>query len=72
MAVGILSLMWLVVVAIFFVKWPHMRADSRTIARAKCYVFDSSRFRNMEGLRVRAKKKKKKKWRGIGESRSRG
>jgi hypothetical protein len=56
MAVGILSLMWLIVVASFFVKWPHMPADSKTIARATCYVFDSSRFRNLEGLGVRVKK----------------
>ncbi|EAQ87616.1 hypothetical protein CHGG_04235 [Chaetomium globosum CBS 148.51] len=50
MAVGILSLMWLVVVGTFFVRWPHMPVDPSTIAGAMYYVCDSWMLGSMEGL----------------------
>lgn len=50
MAVGILSLMWLVVVGTFFVSWPHMPVDPSTIAGAMYYVCDSWMLGGMEGL----------------------
>lgn len=50
LAVGILSIMWLVVVGSFFVSWPHMPVDPSTIAGAVYYVCDSWMLWSMEGL----------------------
>jgi uncharacterized membrane protein YgcG len=50
MAVGVLSLMWLVVVGSFFVSWPHMPVDPSTIAGAVYYVCDSWMLWSLEGL----------------------
>jgi len=52
LAIAILSIMWLVVVLSFFVKWPHMPADPSTIAGTMFYVFDSRMLWSMEGLSV--------------------
>ncbi len=41
LAVAVLGLMVLVVVASFFVRWPHMPVDPSTIAGAMYYVCDS-------------------------------
>lgn len=49
-AVGILCIMILVVVASFFVKWPHMPIDPSTIAGAMYYVCDSWMLESFEGL----------------------
>ncbi|KAK4044078.1 hypothetical protein C8A01DRAFT_43014 [Parachaetomium inaequale] len=50
MAVGVLSLMWLVVVGSFFIRWPHMPVDPSTIAGAVYYVCDSWILWSLEGL----------------------
>ena len=50
LAVGILGAMLLVVLASFFIKWPHMPADVTTIAGTMYYVFDSGMLWSFEGL----------------------
>lgn len=50
LAVGILSVMLLVVLASFLIKWPHMPADISTIAGSIYYVFDSGMLWSFEGL----------------------
>ncbi|KAM7191317.1 hypothetical protein V8F20_009372 [Naviculisporaceae sp. PSN 640] len=52
MAITILSIMWIVVVLSFFIKWPHMPADPSTIAGTMFYVFDSRMLWSMEGMSV--------------------
>ncbi|KAK4158643.1 hypothetical protein QBC43DRAFT_349936 [Cladorrhinum sp. PSN259] len=50
LAIGILSMMWLVVVGSFFVSWPHMPVDPSTIAGAMYYVCDSWMLWSVEGF----------------------
>ncbi|KAK0726367.1 hypothetical protein B0T21DRAFT_33275 [Apiosordaria backusii] len=50
LAVAIMSIMWLVVAASFFIKWPHMPVDPSTIAGAMYYVCDSWMLWSLEGL----------------------
>ncbi|KAM7187867.1 hypothetical protein V8F33_010981 [Rhypophila sp. PSN 637] len=52
LAIAILSIMWVVVVVSFFIKWPHMPADPSTIAGTMFYVFDSRMLWSMEGVSV--------------------
>ncbi|RYO95331.1 hypothetical protein DL763_003755 [Monosporascus cannonballus] len=49
-AVGILCIMLLVLVASFFVKWPHMPLDPTTVAGAMYYVADSWMLGGFDGL----------------------
>jgi len=58
MAVAVLSLMWAVVFASFFVKWPHMPVDPSTIAGAMYYVCDSRMLAGFEGLSVLPKEQR--------------
>ncbi|KAK3938248.1 hypothetical protein QBC46DRAFT_265837 [Diplogelasinospora grovesii] len=58
LAVAILCVMWLVVVASFFISWPHMPVDPSTIAGAMYYVCDSWMLYNFEGLGVLDKKER--------------
>ncbi|KAK4201020.1 hypothetical protein QBC40DRAFT_64301 [Triangularia verruculosa] len=50
LAVAIMSTMWIVVAASFFVKWPHMPVDPSTVAGAMYYVCDSWMLWSLEGL----------------------
>lgn len=50
LSVAILSLMMIAVILSFFIKWPHMPVDPRTIAGAMYYVCDSWMLGSMEGL----------------------
>lgn len=50
LSVGILCIMWLVVVASFFVRWPHLPVDPATVAGAMYYVCDSWMMWAFEGL----------------------
>ncbi|KAK3687687.1 hypothetical protein B0T22DRAFT_380006 [Podospora appendiculata] len=58
LAVAMLGVMWLVVVGSFFVTWPHMPVDPRTIAGAMFYVCDSRMVLCYEGLGVLGKKER--------------
>ncbi|RYP22650.1 hypothetical protein DL765_001500 [Monosporascus sp. GIB2] len=49
-AVGILGIMLLVLIASFFVKWPHMPLDPTTVAGAMYYVADSWMVGGFDGL----------------------
>ncbi|KAI8964813.1 hypothetical protein F5Y11DRAFT_71337 [Daldinia sp. FL1419] len=60
-AVGILCIMVLVVVASFFITWPHMPVDPSTIAGAMYYVCDSWMLSRFEGLSTL--KRKDRDWR---------
>lgn len=61
LAVGILSVMWLVIAASFFVKWPHMPVDPSTVAGSMYYVCDSWMLYSFEGLSTL--KKRDRDWR---------
>ena len=50
LSVGILCIMWLVVAASFFVRWPHLPVDPATVAGAMYYVCDSWMMWAFEGL----------------------
>ncbi|KAI0427601.1 hypothetical protein F5Y09DRAFT_333266 [Xylaria sp. FL1042] len=56
--VGVLSFMTIVLLMSFFVKWPHMPADPRTIAGAMYYVCDSPMLHNFEGLSTLERKER--------------
>ena len=58
LGVGILGAMLLVVLASFFVKWPHMPADVTTIAGTMYYVFDSGMLWSFEGLGAAPRKER--------------
>jgi hypothetical protein len=60
-AVGILSIMVLVVLGSFFVKWPHMPVDPSTIAGAMYYVCDSWMLEGLE--HISAEGRKERDWR---------
>ncbi|KAI0854031.1 hypothetical protein F5Y00DRAFT_224340 [Daldinia vernicosa] len=60
-AVGILCIMVLVVLASFFITWPHMPVDPSTIAGAMYYVCDSWMLGRFEGLSIL--KRKDRDWR---------
>ncbi|KAF3071243.1 hypothetical protein GL218_00614 [Daldinia childiae] len=60
-AVGILCVMVLVVIASFFITWPHMPVDPSTIAGAMYYVCDSWMLSHFEGLSTL--KRKDRDWR---------
>lgn len=64
LAVGVLGVMWLVVLASFWVKWPHMPVDPSTVAGSMYYVCDSWMMYGFEGLSTL--KKKDRDWR-VGE-----
>ncbi|KAI1480607.1 hypothetical protein F4774DRAFT_377857 [Daldinia eschscholtzii] len=49
-AVGILCIMVIVVVASFFITWPHMPVDPSTIAGAMYYICDSWMLSRFEGI----------------------
>ncbi|KAK4188295.1 hypothetical protein QBC35DRAFT_382965 [Podospora australis] len=66
LAVGILSIMWLVVVGSFFVRWPHMPVDPSTIAGSMYYVCDSWMLWSVEGLSMLSKKERDRKVIGMG------
>lgn len=61
LAVGILGVMWLVLVASFFVKWPHMPVDPSTVAGSMYYVCDSWMLYSFEGLSTMGKKERDRK-----------
>lgn len=66
MAVGILSLMWLVVVGSFFIRWPHLPVDPSTIAGAMYYVCDSWMLESLEGLSMLDKEERDQRVAGLG------
>ncbi|GAB1319462.1 hypothetical protein MFIFM68171_09672 [Madurella fahalii] len=66
LAVGILSIMWLVVAGSFFVSWPHMPVDPSTIAGAIYYVCDSWMLWGMEGLSTLRKEERDRKVADLG------
>lgn len=49
-SISILALMILIIIYSFFVRWPHMPVDPRTIAGAMFYVCDSWMLGTMEGM----------------------
>ncbi|KAI0513066.1 hypothetical protein F5B22DRAFT_285910 [Xylaria bambusicola] len=57
-AVGIMSFMLLILLASFFLKWPHMPVDPSTIAGAMYYVCDDSVVDKFEGLSTLNKKER--------------
>ncbi|KAK1755909.1 hypothetical protein QBC47DRAFT_299683 [Echria macrotheca] len=65
LAVGILFFMWLVIVASFFVSWPHMPVDPSTIAGAMFYVCDSQMLASFEGLSVLSKEERNRRVRDM-------
>ncbi|CAN8098525.1 unnamed protein product [Discula destructiva] len=50
LSVAILGLMMISILASFFIKWPHMPVDPRTIAGAMYYVCDSWMLGALEGM----------------------
>ncbi|KAK4173623.1 hypothetical protein QBC36DRAFT_359459 [Triangularia setosa] len=66
LAVAIMAIMWLVVVASFFIKWPHMPVDPGTIAGAMYYVCDSWMLWSLEGLSQVPKEERDRKVRDMG------
>jgi len=50
LTLGILLLMVLTLVASFFIKWPHLPVDPRTIAGAMYYITDSYMLHSFEGM----------------------
>ncbi|KAJ0119814.1 hypothetical protein J7T55_014019 [Diaporthe amygdali] len=55
-SITILALMILVIVYSFFIQWPHMPVDPRTIVGAMFYVSDSWMLSTMEGMSTLRKK----------------
>ncbi|KAK4663183.1 hypothetical protein QC763_606380 [Podospora pseudopauciseta] len=66
LAVAIMAIMWIVVAASFFIKWPHMPVDPSTIAGAMYYVCDSWMLWSLEGLSQVPKKERDRKVREMG------
>lgn len=58
LSISILALMVLVILYSFFVRWPHMPVDPRTIAGAMFYVCDSWMLGTMEGMATLGKKER--------------
>ncbi|KUI53572.1 hypothetical protein VP1G_00867 [Cytospora mali] len=56
LSIAILGLMILVLVASFFIDWPHMPVDPRTVAGAMYYVCDSWMLETMQGMSTLSKK----------------
>lgn len=50
LSIAILGLMIIAIVLSFFIKWPHIPVDPRTIAGAMYYVCDSWMLASMEGM----------------------
>lgn len=61
-----MAIMWIVVAASFFIKWPHMPVDPSTIAGAMYYVCDSWMLWSLEGLSQVPKKERDRKVREMG------
>lgn len=49
-SIGILGLVLIMILASFFITWPHMPMDPRTVAGAMFYVCDSRMLKAFEGL----------------------
>lgn len=58
LSISILSLMILVILCSFLIRWPHMPVDPRTIAGAMFYVCDSGMLGTMEGMATLGKKER--------------
>ncbi|KAK7747290.1 hypothetical protein SLS53_001543 [Cytospora paraplurivora] len=56
LSISILCLMILVLVSSFFIKWPHMPVDPRTVAGAMFYVCDSWMLETLQGMSTMGKK----------------
>ncbi len=50
--------MIIVIVASFFIKWPYMTADSRSIAGAIYYISDSPILERFDGLSILKRKER--------------
>lgn len=57
-SISILALMILTILYSFFIRWPHMPVDPRTIAGAMFYVCDSGMLGTMEGMTTLGKKER--------------
>lgn len=57
-SIGILGLMLLMVIASFFMTWPHLPMDPRTVAGAMFYVCDSRMLEAFEGMAAVSKKER--------------
>lgn len=58
LSISILALMILIIVYSFFMRWPNMPVDPRTIAGAMFYVCDSWMLDTMEGATTLGKKQR--------------
>lgn len=58
LSISILALMILVILYSFFIRWPHMPVDPRTIAGAMFYVCDSWMLGTMEGMATLGKRER--------------
>lgn len=58
LSISILALMILVILYSFFIRWPHMPVDPRTIAGAMFYVCDSWMLGTMDGIATLGKKER--------------
>lgn len=58
LSITILALMILVIFYSFFIQWPHMPVDPRTIAGAMFYVCDSGMLGTLEGISTRGKEER--------------
>ncbi|KAI0439482.1 hypothetical protein F4803DRAFT_554013 [Xylaria telfairii] len=58
MSVGILSFMVIIIVASFFIKWPYMIVDPRSIAGAIYYISDSPMLERFDGLSILKRKER--------------
>ncbi|ROV91903.1 hypothetical protein VPNG_09763 [Cytospora leucostoma] len=56
LSISILCLMILVLVSSFFITWPHMPVDPRTVAGAMFYVCDSWMLETLQGMSTMGKK----------------
>lgn len=56
LSIAILGLMMIAVIMSFFIKWPHMPMDPRTIVGSMYYVCDSWMLGSMEGMSTLRKK----------------
>ncbi|ORY56864.1 uncharacterized protein BCR38DRAFT_304169, partial [Pseudomassariella vexata] len=65
-AVGIICVMVLVVIASFYVKWPHMPVNPSTIAGAVYYVCDSWMLERFEGVSILKRKERDERVEGMG------
>ena len=50
LSIALLSMMMLALLASFFIKWPHMPADPRSVSGMTYYVAESTMFGLFEGL----------------------